>query len=240
MNDIHALSGAYAVDALDDVERELFEEHLAECPACRAEVESLGEASALLAETVLDAPPAGLRDRVLAQAATVRPLPPVVTEVVARRPARRWFPALAAAAAVVAVLGVGAAVVEPWEDDSSQGQTPPDLAQVQAAADVESWTQDLPDGSRATLYRSASLNKAVVETSGMADAPVGKVYELWLQHDDRMVAAGLMPDGPDNVVELVGDAAAADGFGITVEADGGSSTGEPEGEIVTVVEFENA
>ena len=34
--DIHALSGAYAVDALDDIERAQFERHLAECPACRA------------------------------------------------------------------------------------------------------------------------------------------------------------------------------------------------------------
>lgn len=240
MNDIHALSGAYAVDALDDVERELFEQHLAECPACRAEVESLREAGALLAETVLDVPPAGLRDRVLAQAATVRPLPPIVPEVVSRRPARRWFPALAAAAAVVAVLGVGSAVVvQPWDDDTSQSPRTP-LEELKAAADVETFSQDFPDGSRATLYRSASLNQAVVQTSGMADAPAGKVYELWLQHDDRMVAAGLMPDGPDNVVELVGDPATADGFGITVETDGGSTTGEPEGEVVTVVPFEQA
>lgn len=239
MNDIHALSGAYAVDALDDVERELFEEHLAGCPACRAEVESLQEAGALLAETVLEAPASALRDRVLAQASTVRPLPPVVAEVVSRRPARRWFPALAAAAAVVAILGVGAAVVQPWEDETSQGPISA-IDQVRAADDVESWTQDFPDGSQATLYRSASLNKAVVQTSGMADAPAGKVYELWLQHDDRMVAAGLMPDGPDNVVQLVGDPATADGFGITVEADGGSTSGEPEGEVVTVVPFEQA
>lgn len=237
--DIHALSGAYAIDALDDIERAQFERHLAECPACRAEVESLREASALLVETVLDTPPAGLRDRVLADISTVRPLPPVVPEVVARRPARRWFPALAAAAAVVTVLGVGAAVVQPWEDETSQAP-PSAMQQVRAADDVESWTQDFPDGSSATLYRSASLNRAVIQTSGMADAPTGKVYELWLQHDDRMVAAGLMPDGPANVVELVGDPASADGFGITVEEDGGSTTEGPEGPVVTVVPFAKA
>ena len=37
--DIHGLSGAYAVDALDDVERAEFERHLAQCPECQAEVE---------------------------------------------------------------------------------------------------------------------------------------------------------------------------------------------------------
>ena len=35
MSDIHALVGAYAVDALDDVERAAFERHLAECAACQ-------------------------------------------------------------------------------------------------------------------------------------------------------------------------------------------------------------
>ena len=97
----------------------------------------------------------------------------------------------------------------------------------------------MADGSSATLYRSTSMNKAAVVTKNMADAPSGKVYELWLQHDDKMVAAGLMPDGPDNVVELSGDPATADGFGITVEPDGGSP--EPNvDELVTTMDFESA
>ena len=61
MSDIHALSGAYAVDALDDAERAQFEDHLAECPACRSEVDSLQEAAALLAETTVTTPSAELR-----------------------------------------------------------------------------------------------------------------------------------------------------------------------------------
>ena len=76
--DIHALSGAYAVDALDDGERTQFERHLAECPDCRSEVDSLREAAALLAETTATTPSAELRDRVLADIVNVRPLPPVV------------------------------------------------------------------------------------------------------------------------------------------------------------------
>ena len=56
MSDIHALSGAYAIDALDDVERARFERHLAECADCRAEVASLREAAALLPETAADRP----------------------------------------------------------------------------------------------------------------------------------------------------------------------------------------
>jgi len=57
MSDIHALSGAYAVDAVDDIERASFERHLASCPTCRAEVASLREASALLADAATTTPP---------------------------------------------------------------------------------------------------------------------------------------------------------------------------------------
>ena len=49
--DIHALSGAYAVDAVDEFERAQFERHLAGCADCRAEVDSLREAASLLGET---------------------------------------------------------------------------------------------------------------------------------------------------------------------------------------------
>src|SRR5918997_984458 len=60
MSDIHALSGAYAVDALDDVERAGFERHLTGCAACRAEVPSLREAAAALTVTEdLPAAPSG-------------------------------------------------------------------------------------------------------------------------------------------------------------------------------------
>ncbi len=76
--DIHALSGAYAVDALDDAERAQFEQHLAGCSACQAEVQSLGAAAAELSVLSEWAPPPALRDRVLHGITLVRPLPPIV------------------------------------------------------------------------------------------------------------------------------------------------------------------
>ena len=77
-DDIHALSGAYAVDALDDVEREQFERHLAGCSACQAEVASLVAAASALSSLSDVAPPPSLRAKVLQGITTVRPLPPVV------------------------------------------------------------------------------------------------------------------------------------------------------------------
>lgn len=76
--DIHSLSGAYAVDAVDDAERAAFEQHLAGCPACQQEVAELRAAAGrLAADSVTPAPPS-LRASVLRAIAEVRPLPPIV------------------------------------------------------------------------------------------------------------------------------------------------------------------
>jgi anti-sigma factor RsiW len=237
MSDIHALVGAYAVDALDDVERAAFERHLAECPACRAEVDGLREAASVIGGSVAQDPPTGLRDRVLADIATVRPLPPDTAPAAPRT--RRFRPALAAAAAA-AVIAVGGAVVvvEPWSDDSSQGQLTA-AEQVRAADDAETYRQTLDDGAVATVIRSQSLNRAVLVTDDLPPAPEGKVYALWLEHDGvGMVAAGLMENGEREVV-LEGDPATAVGFGITVEPDGGSERPNLNA-LVTTMAFQQA
>ncbi|GAB3255172.1 anti-sigma factor [Alteromonas gracilis] len=220
MNDIHALSGAYAVDALDDLERIRFERHLKDCDTCRAEVTGLRETAAVMATVVAVTPPAALRDRVLADIRTVRPLPPEVTpvEVVGQR-ARR-FPRLVAAAAAALVLagGVGLAVDRPWEEPGVQ----PVAAQVMEAGDAVSHTVKVDGGGSATVWHSRDLGKAVLITEDVPDAPDGKVYEMWLQDDEgAMVPAGLMTGG-DATVVLEGDASAATGVGITVEPEGGS------------------
>jgi anti-sigma-K factor RskA len=233
VNDVHALSGAYAVDALDDIERAQFERHLVECAECRGEVDSLRAGAAMLADISPVAPPPALRDRILAEVATVRPLPPQVVEV---RPRRRRFPALVAAAAAVVALGAGGTLVatQPWSDEPSVSFSATEA--VLRADDVERYVQKFDDGSKATVYRSKELGQAVLVTEGMADPGEGKVYELWLDHDGEMVAAGFMPKGPDNTVLLSGDAAAAEGVGITVEPEGGSD--EPNLDTAVVFVFD--
>jgi anti-sigma-K factor RskA len=238
MSDIHALSGAYAVDALDDIERAQFERHLAECPTCTAEVRSLRETAALLAETTATAPSAELRARILAGVSTVRPLPPVVAEetqpptsatVTALEPRRRRrvVTFLAAAAAAVVIGGGGVAVVQQMDDDKQQSQ----YSQVMAAGDAQSFTVNLDGGASATVVRSKEMDKAVIKTHAMPDAPAGMSYALWLQHDDVMVPAGMMPEGPDNEVVLSGDAATASAVAISVEPAGDEPT-EPSDDIV--------
>lgn len=227
MTDVHALSGAYAVDALDDIERAAFERHLASCAECRAEVASLRETAVLLASIEETEPPPGLRARVLAEISTVRPLPPEVAPPAPRRRLRTSL--LSAAAAVVLLLGIGVVVAQPWEN--------PSVAEsVLSADDAQSTTLELGEAS-ATVVHSDSLGRAVLVTDDMPPPPEGKVYQVWLdQPDGGMVSAALMPVDPDQTVLLDGDATTATGAGITVEPAGGSP--EPTTEPIALFAFD--
>jgi anti-sigma-K factor RskA len=242
-HEIHALSGAYAVDALDDAERTRFEEHLASCAECRAEVAGLQEATALLGSLEDAAPPASLRDSVLAGIRTVRPLPPEtpapepsVTRLAPRR--RRPWAMLAAAAAVLVVVGGGAVV---WDqvNGPDQSQLPSAVDRVLQAADAKRVNVTLPGGVRASLVRSVTEGKAVLVTHNMPAAPKDHVYELWLQTPGgAMVPAGVMKEAGSRTVLLQGDATSATAAGITVEPEGGSES--PTTEPIVLFDFARA
>jgi anti-sigma-K factor RskA len=247
---LHALSGAYVVDALDDAERAAFERHLAQCPDCQQEVASLREATALMTDDAALTPPPALRDSVLAGIKNVRPIPPetgspaeeddpapVAPVLPMRRPRRRIAALVAVAAAVLAIAG--GVVFQPWQDDSSRTTQLSAADQVLAADDVKHVSIDFDDGSKATVFHSPSERRAVLVTDDMAAPPPGKAFELWLQDEKgAMVPAGLMKTPGDNKVLLKGDASEATGVGITVEPESGSK--EPTTEPIALFELEKA
>ena len=65
--DLHALTGAYATHSLPDWEEREFQEHLADCAACAAEVRELEATTARIGSALAAAPPPGMKARVLAQ-----------------------------------------------------------------------------------------------------------------------------------------------------------------------------
>ncbi|MFI0484749.1 anti-sigma factor domain-containing protein [Actinomadura sp. 9N215] len=76
-DDLHALAGPYALDAIDDAEeRRRFESHLAGCETCATELREFQATTARLGMAIAEAPPPGLRGRVLAGIQHVRQLPP--------------------------------------------------------------------------------------------------------------------------------------------------------------------
>ena len=239
---LHALSGAYVVDALDDDERTAFEKHLAGCPDCQQEVASLREATALLADDAALTPPAALRESVLAGIKTIRPLAPQVGrhtaqesddanaagspglgKVVPFRPRNTRIARLLVAAAAVLVVA-GGVTWHPWQDNTSHSHLSA-VDQVLNAADTQKVSMSFKDGSSATVFRSRSFGKAVLLTQNMAVPPAGKAFELWLRDKSGvMKPAGMMNTGGDHKLLLTGNAAQATAVGITVEPKGGSDT----------------
>jgi anti-sigma-K factor RskA len=244
--DIHALSGAYAVHAINDIERVEFTRHLASCAQCRDEVETFQATALKLSVLFSTTPPHWLRDQVLHDISAVRPLPPQVSddadqhieaarrerapqEGAAPRRARHRLqgqhqrnPWLAAVAAALVILGGGAAVAwHPWERSSQSQLTAAD--QVIQAPDAQRFVQTLDNGGTATVIRSKSVGQAVLQTNQLPPAPSGKVYQAWLQApDNKFVSAGLLPSGPNPTVVLNGNTTTAIGVGLSVEPAGGS------------------
>jgi anti-sigma-K factor RskA len=235
--EVHALSGAYAVDALDPEERARFEQHLAACATCQAEVASLREAASGLAVTAETDPSPELRGRVLAGIKTVRPLPPAAPNNVRSMPLRRRLAAFAAAAAVLGVAGVGTVV---WHEATSTDQTLPTAAErVLKAADAQRVTVSLSGKTSASVVRSVAEGKAVLITRNMPAAPADRVYEVWLQTPaGTMVPAGIMDKAGSTTLVLEGDATNATAAGITIEPEGGSPS--PTADPIVLFDFEQA
>ncbi|MFI6318471.1 anti-sigma factor domain-containing protein [Nonomuraea sp. NPDC050556] len=220
--DLHTLSGAYALHALPRREGALFEEHLAGCPACEDEVRGLRETAARLAVAVAESPPPELRPRVLAAIQQVRQAPAPAERrdnVVPLRPRRtRIAMALTAVAAAAAVaLGVLSFNGQQQLDRLQARQQ--EIVAVLAAPDARTVRQPVTAGGTATVLVSRARGKMVVATAGLPALPGGKVYELWLMGKGGVRPAGLL-DGEAPVLAdtLRGD----DHVGLTVEPAGGS------------------
>jgi anti-sigma factor RsiW len=184
---IHELTAAYALNALAEHEEAEYEEHLAGCAACREELASFRETAASLAYAVeAPAPPAELRERILAQARSER------TNVIPF-PRRPWaVPALAtaaaAAAAVALALGLWASSLSSSLDEERQAREQQGAAlAVVGDPDAERFPLRGGDG---TLIVSAGGEGALV-LRDLGPAPEGKIYEAWVSSDgDVMLPAG--------------------------------------------------
>jgi anti-sigma-K factor RskA len=195
--EIHELSAAYALDALEGKDLEAFEEHLARCAECRENVATFQRVAAELAYDVeTPAPPAGLRDRILDQAAAERP------KVVAL-PRRRWAFPVAAAAAVAA--GIAAVALAFWAADLSQQvddlQADQHRANEALIALIDpSASHFALEGADGVLVVDNESGEGKLVISGLASAPSDKTYEAWVIEGEQAVPAGLFSGGEDQTV----------------------------------------
>jgi len=229
MTDIHTLAGAYALHAIDDLERARFERHLAECPSCAAEVAELNDAMAAFSDATSEAPPAGLRAAVLARSAATPQTQRSVSHRTFRRPAVRWQRLVAAAAAVVALCGAGGVGYEVAHHSALVGNTRvaaenKQIAAVLAAPDARLHGATATGGGKVTVVSSHSLNEAVAVLGKLPSPGADHAYQLWVISDGSPRSAGVLAAGSTGATELVSGIRGAQLIGVTREPAGGSRT----------------
>ena len=231
----------YALGSLEGSEREVLQAHLAQCAACRRELQQLCSDMGLLGlATMGPAPPARARARLLSALAK-EPRGRMV-----RKRASRWW--LLVPTAAVIVLAMISIVL--WRQNNALRQ---DLAQQlkqsgQNQAEVERAREVLallsaPDAIRVTLVATNAKpqpqGKAIYRpqtgslvflASNFAALPPQKAYELWLlpasgaapipvgvfKPDARGSGSVLMPSLPKDLQ--------AKAFAITIEPETGSTS----------------
>lgn len=233
---VHTLTGAYVCDALEPAEREEFEQHLAQCPACAQEVAELRETAAVLGAAAAEAPPQRLHDAVITRIETVRQLPPHVirNEAAAheqpenanvvpiergreRERRRRFTRAAVAGWAAAAVLAgvVGALAAHTASQDQRISQADARNVQLSAllsAPDVHTGVGKVNGGGTVTVIDSRLRDRAAITLTGLAEPPAGKAYQLWMIAPRGIRSGGVVPSGANSSTGPI----LADGLGATV------------------------
>jgi anti-sigma-K factor RskA len=245
-----------ALGALDGEDRAAFDGHLAACTACRRELEAFGDLVARLPLALEPVPPrAVLGLRVLAPA---RPV------VAASRRAGWAVPTLATAAALTFAVGFvvargerdaarrDAAIVRESSVrlEAELGRLQAELHATRASLAREQGLRDLVAHPEARLATLAALTpapgaaarvvwnprsrEAWLVASGLAPAPTGKGYEVWVIGNAAPVPAGVFQvDGEGRAffkLPDVSETAVVRTFAVTLEPAAG--TPAPTGPMV--------
>ncbi|MDQ3404726.1 MAG: anti-sigma factor [Actinomycetota bacterium] len=239
--DIHALTGAYALNAIPATERAAFERHLAECESCAQEVGELQATAGRLGDAVSEQPPPELKARVLARISEVRQLPPIgepigePTDDLSTRRERKaasrspWpVRVLGAAAAVLLVvtISLGTMLAQSRQDlDSTQAQAA-SMAGLLSANDARMISGSTTSGLRGTVLVSREQGKVMLLASNVPPAPEGKTHQVWLLNGGVPTphSVGLITPDADGRASIVDDSGITDAadIAVTVEPAGGS------------------
>lgn len=225
--EIRELLGAYALDAVDDVEGEAVLRHLTNCAACAEEVAQHHEIAAMLGNTGGDAPP-HVWDRIEAHL-TIASTGPGRKDAGLIHPGahRPRATRMLAVAAAVFVIGLAVAVGFLQSKVSDLQGEPSQQLVIRAAQNA---LRD-PAASRVTLRSPAhdALAEVAVLPSGGAyllnealpALPSSRTYQLWGKVGDHLVSLGLLGSHPTAIAFEVGKPDAVSSYAVTAEHAGG-------------------
>jgi anti-sigma factor RsiW len=200
--DVHDLTAAYTLDALDSDDRGAYEAHLGACERCREELATLADTAGALAWAVESpVPPDRLRERILEAAAAER-------GNVVPLPVRPWlFRATAAAAAIAACAAVGFGVWAGTLSHSLNQERSARAAEAQAmqiVADPASRKIALRGGSGVVAVDPSG--RAVLVVRRLPAAPAGMTYEAWvIPKGGNPKRAGIFDGGRSTTVVPLGE-----------------------------------
>lgn len=192
-DEMRELTGAYALGALDDRERRLFEAHLETCAECDAEVRSFGPVIERLAISVPPAEaPRALRDGVMA----------AIHGTQGARPHRvaRWVPWLASAAVLLLAVFTWYALTL----RSRAARLEAELRSAQSRLTASERIAYATDMRRIDLVGEGSAPAAsghalwsprqgmMVTAVNLPPAPAGKAYQLWFLTGPGPVSGGTL------------------------------------------------
>lgn len=217
-DEIAELLGVYALDAVDDEERDAVEQHLRDCPRCAAEVSEHREVAASMAFTGAPAPD-GLWTKIVDALEEPPPamklslgLPPEqqpapVADLAAHRERRSWVPRGAVAAALVVVALIAGVLI--GNTTGSDGPSAPQGSEL-ALEDIARSVLNDPDASKVSL--ESPDGESVTATAAVGSDGSGyllgtslpalddsQTYQLWGVHEDAVVSLGLLGNSPDVV-----------------------------------------
>lgn len=225
--DLHMLTGAYALDALDADERASFEAHIDSCDSCAEEVAGLRATGAMLGLAAAVTPDPSLRRRVMAQVRATRqqaPLPGSGPAAAAPRVLQRARTTsralLAVAAALVVVAGTlgGVAVHEQRRAVQSQ-QAAAAVSSVLSAPDARIIAGRGDQGSTARAVLSLSRSSAVFVGQTMPDVDADHALQLWVLGAGNPRSVGVIDPTQPIVAHGIEPGLR---LGVTIEPAGGS------------------
>jgi anti-sigma-K factor RskA len=228
----------YALDALSGDEELQVRTHVQSCIACRANLESCQGAAAGLALMVQPvAPSAGLRQRVLQQAAQTRQLPalrpspaPQGRQVRARR-SFGWqqVTALCGVAALLVLGVVTFSLARQLHSSNTELSKQRSFIAAYVGAPVLTTVPMVAAGSdpkaNGQVYVSASGRSAGLVVTGLPD-PGKKVYQLWLIVNNAPTPlSAFTPDSAGvALVSINTNLSAMQGMAVTLENHAGNKT----------------
>jgi hypothetical protein len=232
--EIQDLLGAFALDAVDDDERDLIEAHLAGCPRCRAEVATHRETAALLAHGG-DRAPEGVWARITANLEEAPPdLAPMASLDDARERRSRRSISMRAAAAMGAVaaaltaffgwrIGVQDERLDRVRAELEEIAVQDGLRRAATAALADTGAEQVRlasfDGRTGVHVVRLPDGTGFAVADGLPPLPADRTYQLWALRQDAKISLGLLGQDPDVApFQMVGPVL---GYAITDEAAGG-------------------